>query len=87
MSCSSNEDAGSIAKNDSLKNSTSVVQPASKLWLGKWERRQWQNEASLNITGIKGDSITFALFASNGGHTGEVEGVAVVKREYRPVFK
>ena len=55
-----------------------LIQAVSKLWLGKWERRQWQNDASLEITNIKGDSIEFSLFASSGGHTGEIEGMAIV---------
>jgi len=56
-----------------------VKEPASKLWIGTWERRQWSSGATLKIAGIKSDSIVFSLQALNGAHGGEVEGVAIVK--------
>jgi hypothetical protein len=55
-----------------------VVKPASKSWLGKWSRQVWQNDAGLEIKAVRGDSMEFSLFAQSGGHTGELEGVAVV---------
>jgi hypothetical protein len=51
----------------------------TKSWLGEWERRIHQNDASLKITGIKGDSLAFSLQAMSGGHSGEVEGIAFVR--------
>lgn len=56
-----------------------AINNASKTWIGEWERQLWQNNATLEVTGIKGDSITFSLQALSGSHTGEVEGVAMVK--------
>ena len=51
----------------------------SKSWIGKWQRRMWQNDSYLEIKSIKNDSLEFTLFASSGGHTGELEGLAVVQ--------
>ncbi len=48
-----------------------------KKWVGTWRRNTWQNEAGLDITAWAHDSLTFSLQAGSGGHTGEVEGVAV----------
>lgn len=50
---------------------------ASKSWMGTWERRLWQNEATLEIKTIKVDSLEFTLSASSGGHTGDIDGVAI----------
>ncbi len=72
-SCASNDNADKIPPNDII-----AAKPVSKTWIGKWEREQWQNDATLEITGIKSDSIEFSLFASSGGHTGEISGWAVV---------
>ena len=74
VSCSHNSGSGNNATADSLKK-----QPASELWLGTWERREWSSGATLEITAIMADSIVFFLQAFNGGHGGELEGVALVK--------
>jgi hypothetical protein len=47
-------------------------------WKGNWEKEIWQNPASLKIKSIGGDSLDFQLFSSSGGHTGDVEGKALV---------
>src|SRR6478736_3055988 len=68
--CSSNQLPG---------NANDTKKAANKTWIGSWERRLWQNEATLEIKSIKGDSLEFVLSASNGGNTGELEGVAIAK--------
>jgi len=78
VACSSNNASSNANKTDIIKTDTVATQPVSKLWLGKWESHRWQNDASLEITNIKNDSIEFSLFASSGGHTGEIEGMAIV---------
>jgi hypothetical protein len=75
ISCSQNASSG----NTPIADTSITKVPASKLWLGTWERRQWSYGATLEITGIKNDSIVFSLHAFNGVHGGELEGVAVVK--------
>jgi hypothetical protein len=50
----------------------------SKSWIGKWERRIRTYDGTLEIKGIKDHSLEFHLFALNGAHTGEIEGVAEV---------
>lgn len=82
VGCSSNDASSDTAKTDIIKTDTAPTQPVSKSWLGKWERRRWQNDASLEITNIKRDSIEFSLFASSGGHTGELEGIAIVNGNF-----
>jgi len=67
--CNSNDSPGKI----------SPPKPASKSWLGKWERQIWQNDGDLEISAIKSDSIRFYLSAYSGAHTGEIEGLAIVK--------
>jgi len=78
VACSGNPTPDNTITTDSSKTSVQPKQPASPTWLGTWERNEWQNDASLEITGIKGDSIVFSLSAFSGGHNGELEGMAVV---------
>lgn len=73
VGCSS----GNVSRNKTITD-TATIPPVTNQWRGTWERNSWQNDASLEITNIKSDSITFSLFASNGGHTGQIEGMAVV---------
>ena len=51
----------------------------SKSWIGKWQRRMWQNDGYLEIKSIRNDSLEFSLFASSGGHSGELEGLALLQ--------
>jgi hypothetical protein len=60
-------------------HSTKSSITASKNWLGVWNRNEHQNEAVLQIDSLRNDSVYFHINASNGGHTGDVEGWAVVK--------
>jgi hypothetical protein len=48
-------------------------------WTGSWERRVWQDDCTLYIESVKGDSLKFTLNAADGGHSGEIEGNAYVK--------
>jgi hypothetical protein len=73
-SCFSNDSSNNIPPNDIIP-----IKTANKLWIGKWVREQWQNDATLEISNIKSDSIEFSLFAGSGGHTGEIAGMAVVR--------
>jgi hypothetical protein len=68
--CSSHETPNKIA---------TPPKAASKLWLGSWERQLRLIEATLEITNIRNDSIEFKLSAASGGHTGEIEGMAIVR--------
>lgn len=70
--------AACASKNDTPKKSPAQV--AGKAWLGSWQRKLWQNEGSLDITAIRADSIAFTLSANSGGHTGDIEGWAIVKK-------
>lgn len=54
------------------------INPQNK-WKGKWERYIWQDEASLEITEIKNDTLVFTLFANSGSHTGGLEGYAEIE--------
>jgi hypothetical protein len=78
VACSSNNSSGNTTKTDIIKTDAAPTRTVNRLWLGKWERRRWQNDASLEITNIQNDSIKFSLSASSGGHTGELEGMAIV---------
>jgi hypothetical protein len=51
-----------------------------KSWIGSWDRDQWQTDASLEIEKIKGDSLKFKLWAANGANSGELEGMAIIKK-------
>lgn len=81
----SNKTSRNTPNADSIKTAASI-QSTNKSWLGKWERRIWQNYASLEITGIRNDSIAFHLEASSGGHLGELEDTAVVKHNLAIFF-
>lgn len=79
VGCSSNKNSiDTVASSDTAKIINTSSGSASKLWIGNWERHEWQNDALLEIKSIKGDSIEFSLMASSGGHTGELEGMAIV---------
>lgn len=71
--CNSNNTANEKSPGNIISAKT-----VSGKWIGKWEREEWQNDAALEITHIKGDSIGFTLFAGSGGHTGEIAGMALV---------
>jgi hypothetical protein len=49
------------------------------IWIGNWERVGWQNEASLKIDDVTKDSFSFSVFASSGGHNGDISGKAIIK--------
>jgi len=70
------------SSNDSANKETIAIltEPASTAWLGTWERNSWQNESTLEIKTIKNDSIVFSISAVNGGNSGGVDGVALVKK-------
>ena len=57
-----------------------VTEPASTNWLGRWKRNGWQNESTLEIKTINKDSIAFSISAISGGHMGDLEGTAVVRK-------
>jgi len=73
ISCSETTSSGNSTMVGSIQKES-----ASKLWLGTWERKQWGYGATLEIKDIRRDSIVFSLKAFNGGHGGELEGVAIV---------
>lgn len=83
VSCSSGGSSDN-AKANNVVVDTVPKQAASSLWLGNWERHISKNEASLEITNVRADSIRFTLSAFSGGHNGEIEGVAGV---YEVIFK
>lgn len=56
-----------------------AVKKTKASWIGKWERDEEFNEASLEITDEAGGAITFQLSASSGGHMGYVEGTARIR--------
>lgn len=62
--------------NNSGKNEK--PKPENQNWKGDWERDIWQNPAFLKIKSINGDSLDFRLFSSSGGHTGDIEGKALI---------
>ena len=68
---------GCASKDESKKIAS--VQAASKAWLGNWSRTLWQNDGYLVITELHADSMAFTLSAFSGGHTGNVDGWAIVK--------
>jgi hypothetical protein len=55
------------------------IEPASKSWVGTWERTEFHYEGTLDIISVKQDTIYFKLVAQNGGNTGEIEDFASVK--------
>lgn len=57
-----------------------IIEPISNIWLGTWERKSWKNESSLEIKKIKNDSIIFSISAVNGGNSGDIDGIARVKK-------
>src|SRR5450755_697547 len=67
-SCSSNE------KKPSEINHKVINQD----WKNIWERQSRMEGAELDVDSVHEDSISFSLSASNGGHTGDLEGGAVV---------
>jgi len=70
ISCTSDQET--LVENTPVNN---------KAWLGEWERQDRLNEATLTIENIVNDTIFFTMVASSGGHTGEIEGHAVIKDE------
>jgi hypothetical protein len=79
VGCSSNKTSSdTTAGSDTVKDANTNGGGASKLWIGHWERHEWQNDALLEIKSIKSDSIEFSLMASSSRHTGELEGMAIV---------
>jgi hypothetical protein len=65
--------------NESEK-SQEIIKKANDNWIGEWERDLWQNDATLKIISIENDSLYFSLFASSGGHLGELEGKAFINK-------
>jgi len=76
ISCTSN---GTPKSPDTMAAKSEAPAAASNLWVGEWGRQEWQNSASLEVTGISGDSIFFSLQANSGAHISEIEGGAAVK--------
>ena len=76
MNCSSRKTPVVLSKSSTVATTSNTI---TKTWLGEWERRIHQNDASIEISSIKGDSLAFSLQAMSGGHSGEVEGMAFVK--------
>ena len=68
-----------IAFSSCQHNQEKTEESSQSAWKGKWERYIWQNEASLEITELKNDTIVFTLFAHSGSHTGGLEGYAEIK--------
>ena len=66
--CSSNEEKTTEAK-------TKIVSP---IWKNLWQRRSRFSGGELDVKSIHKNTISFTLFASDGGHTGDLEGDAVV---------
>lgn len=48
-------------------------------WEGKWERLSRNNNGTLEIDKVDVSSFSFRLFAMNGGHTGDLDGIAKIK--------
>jgi hypothetical protein len=61
------------------KPTSKTTSKASKKWKGKWEREVWGNQATLEITKIKGNKLTFRIFAIAGANIGELKGTAKAK--------
>lgn len=51
-----------------------------KNWLGKWERILHADGGTLEIKSITNHYLLFEMFVNSGGHTGEIEGKAVIKQ-------
>jgi hypothetical protein len=51
---------------------------ASLVWKNQWQRRARFSGGELDVKSIHEDTITFTLSASDGGHSGELEGDAAV---------
>ena len=79
FACQSFDVRNNLVKQDSIINKSKTNRLVSTAWLGTWENNKWQNESSLEIISIKSDSIEFTLLANNGGHVGEIMGMAIVK--------
>lgn len=62
--------------NDSSKSSLNTVFKSK--WTGTWKRTSKQEYSTLEIKQINSDSFSFSFFASNGGHTGEIDGYAKI---------
>lgn len=65
----------------SSEPNTKHISPSSssnQTWLGRWQRHEWANSAVLQISKVKTDTFYFALEATNGGNTGDIEGTSVI---------
>ncbi|GAB3912331.1 hypothetical protein [Mucilaginibacter boryungensis] len=62
-----------IVKANNISSSTD-----HSLWVGNWERREFQEGAGIEIKSIEGDSLVFSADAQSGGHTGQIEGKAFI---------
>lgn len=54
---------------------------ANNVWLGHWDRHEWQNGGELVILNVINDSIAFKLQVNGGGATGELKGKARIKAD------
>lgn len=59
---------------------------ASKNWIGNWSWEKFQAGSNLKIISIQNDSFSFELNGSDGGHTGTIEGQAIVQNQ-TAIFK
>ena len=73
--------AAVFACNNNSQTTTTarITKTVNPKWKGKWERTAWQSGADLAIDSVTADSIYFNLGAVDGGHTGELEGSAIIK--------
>ena len=58
------------------ENQTTEVKAkiASPIWKNRWQRQSRFSGGELDVKSIHEDTITFTLSASDGGHSGELEG-------------
>lgn len=59
-----------------IKDTDTIV--VNKIWLGNWERVTHNANAGIDIKKIKGTWFSFSMQAGDGGHTGEIEGIAKI---------
>jgi hypothetical protein len=55
-------------------------------WLGTWERRIWQEEATFDIKNISGNSFAFDFNARNAAPSWEAKGRAYLQDNHTAVF-
>lgn len=76
VSCSSSDDK--TIKTQSKSTTNENIQSFN--WIGKWERHERNNEATLTINKIENGEIYFSITAFHGANIGDVEGRAKVDK-------